>query len=70
FMHASHVTPEEAIQAFCDVGAKVFIPMHYGAYMLADDTPKEAIDRLHVHWQRADLENVELKTLAIGETYK
>ncbi|MGA4517084.1 MBL fold metallo-hydrolase [Solibacillus silvestris] len=70
FMHASHVTPEEAIQAFCDVGAQVFIPMHYGAYMLADETPKEAIDRLHVHWQQAAFANVELKTLAIGETYK
>ncbi|MFL0583255.1 MBL fold metallo-hydrolase [Solibacillus silvestris] len=70
FMHASHVTPEEAIQAFCDVGAKVFIPMHYGAYMLADETPKEAIDRLHFHWQHANLENEQLKSLAIGETFR
>ena len=70
FMHNAHVTPEEAIQAFKDVQAKVFIPMHYGAYMLADDTPKEAIDRLQVHWQRVNLEQVQLRMLSLGETAK
>lgn len=46
FMGMQHVTPEEAIQAFLDVGAETFIPMHYGAFRLADDTPQEALDRL------------------------
>jgi len=68
FMHAAHVTPEEAIQAFQEIGAKVFIPMHYGAYMLADDTPKEAIDRLQGHWKHAKIESVTLKLLSLGET--
>lgn len=70
FMHPSHVTPEEAIQAFQDVGAEVFIPMHYGAFMLADDTPKEAIDRLQVHWKKADLVDKQLLILALGETFR
>lgn len=26
------------------------IPMHYGAFRLADDTPKEALDRLYAEW--------------------
>ena len=70
FMHPSHVTPEEAIQAFQDVGAKVFIPMHYGAFMLADDTPKEAIDRLQIHWAKANLVDKQLTILALGETLR
>lgn len=67
FMHSAHVTPEEAIQAFEDVGAKVFIPMHYGAYMLADDTPKEAVDRLKQHWTA---DNAALCMLTLGETFR
>ena len=70
FMHPSHVTPEEAIQAFHDVGAKVFIPMHYGAFMLADDTPKEALDRLDVAWSKFVTNETELKQLELGETLK
>ena len=70
FMHPSHVTPEEAIQAFQDVGAKIFIPMHYGAFMLADDTPEEAIDRLQVHWEKASLVDKQLSILALGETFR
>jgi L-ascorbate metabolism protein UlaG (beta-lactamase superfamily) len=70
FMHPSHVTPEEAIQAFHDVGAKLFIPMHYGAFMLADDTPKEALDRLDVAWSKLASNMAELKQLKLGETLK
>lgn len=70
FMHPSHVTPEEAIQAFRDVGAKVFIPMHYGAFMLADDTPREALDRLEEAWSRIVSNTAELKQLELGETIK
>lgn len=70
FMHNAHVTPEEAIKAFQDVGANVFIPMHYGAYMLADDTPKEAMDRLELYWQQANMENAQLRILSLGETVK
>ena len=70
FMYPSHVTPEEAIQAFHDVGAKFFIPMHYGAFMLADDTPKEALDRLDDAWDKMATNTAELKLLALGETLK
>ncbi|MGN7478591.1 MBL fold metallo-hydrolase [Solibacillus silvestris] len=70
FMHPSHVTPEEAVQAFQDVRAIVFIPMHYGAFMLADDTPKEAVDRLQIHWKNSGLAAENLKVLALGETVR
>ncbi|NQX61473.1 MBL fold metallo-hydrolase [Paenibacillus qinlingensis] len=69
FMGMQHVSPEEAVQAFLDVGAKQFIPMHYGAFRLADDTPKEALDRLLADWQRRDLDASLLRLLKHGETW-
>jgi L-ascorbate metabolism protein UlaG (beta-lactamase superfamily) len=68
FMGMQHVSPEEAVQAFLDVGAKQFIPMHYGAFRLADDTPKEALDRLLADWQRRGLDPSLLRLLKHGET--
>jgi L-ascorbate metabolism protein UlaG (beta-lactamase superfamily) len=68
FMGMQHVTPEEAVQAFLDVGAETFIPMHYGAFRLADDTPQEALDRLLADWQRRELDSSRLKLLKHGET--
>ncbi|PDO11639.1 MAG: MBL fold metallo-hydrolase [Candidatus Reconcilbacillus cellulovorans] len=70
FMGPQHVTPEEAVQAFLDVGARWFVPMHYGAFRLADDTPKEALDRLHAAWKARGLEADRLRVLKLGEIWK
>jgi L-ascorbate metabolism protein UlaG (beta-lactamase superfamily) len=67
FMSKQHVTPEEAVQAYLDSGGKHFIPMHYGAFFLADDTPKEALDRLHLEWERRQLDIALLNVLIHGE---
>ncbi|CAH8248042.1 MBL fold metallo-hydrolase [Paenibacillus melissococcoides] len=69
FMSRQHVTPEEALQAFEGVGAKLMIPMHYGAFKLADDTPKEALDRLEAERLRRKLDESKVKLLALGETW-
>jgi len=68
FMGAQHMTPEEAIQAFSDINAHVFVPMHYGAYHLADDTTEEALDRLFSEWRRRGLEPERLRLFKHGET--
>jgi L-ascorbate metabolism protein UlaG (beta-lactamase superfamily) len=70
FMKDSHMAPEEAAQAYIDVKAKHFIPMHYGTFRLADETPAEALERLHTAWEKQQLPNNELKELALGETWK
>jgi L-ascorbate metabolism protein UlaG (beta-lactamase superfamily) len=67
FMSAQHMTPEEAVQAFLDLRAKMFIPMHYGAFRLADDTPQEALERLLAEWERLALPAEQLKILKLGE---
>ncbi|SFB17143.1 L-ascorbate metabolism protein UlaG, beta-lactamase superfamily [Cohnella sp. OV330] len=68
FMGGSHMTPEEAIQTFADVGARYFVPMHYGSFRLADDTPKEALDRLDAEWERRGLPVDRLWTMEHGRT--
>ncbi|PYI55829.1 MBL fold metallo-hydrolase [Paenibacillus flagellatus] len=68
FMSPQHVTPEEAVQAFRDVGAATFVPMHYGAFRLADDTPKEALDRLYAAWSASGLAAERLVVPMLGET--
>lgn len=70
FMHIQHTTPEEAIQAFLDLNAKTFIPMHYGAFRLADDTPKEGLDRFNNEWKRLQLPEEKRIVLTLGETHK
>lgn len=70
FMGKQHVTPEEAIQGYLDAGAEWFVPMHYGSFPLADDTTKEALDRLRAEWKRRGLEADRLKLLLHGETLK
>ncbi len=45
-MQPSHLNPEEALQAFQDLGAKYLIPMHYGTFDLSDEPLGEPIKRL------------------------
>jgi L-ascorbate metabolism protein UlaG (beta-lactamase superfamily) len=68
FNHLEHVSPEQAVKAYLDVGAQAFIPMHYGTFRLANDTPKEALDRLSSEWKKLGLEQNNLKLLKLGET--
>jgi L-ascorbate metabolism protein UlaG (beta-lactamase superfamily) len=70
FMSPSHMTPEDAVKAWFDVGGEQFIPMHYGAFKLADDTPQEALDRLIAEWTRLGIDKSKLHILHHGETIK
>ncbi|OKP86230.1 MBL fold metallo-hydrolase [Paenibacillus helianthi] len=68
FMSSQHVTPEEAIQAFMDVGAELMIPMHFGTFRLADDTAREALDRMEQARLAHGIDGKRIRTLAYGET--
>lgn len=68
FMTSQHVTPEEAIQSFLDVGAETMIPMHYGTFRLADDTAREALDRMESARLKHGISEERIRTLSYGET--
>jgi L-ascorbate metabolism protein UlaG (beta-lactamase superfamily) len=68
FMAASHISPEDSVKAFIELQAKHFVPMHYGAYRLADDTGPEALERLYREWEKRQLPEEQLKVLLLGET--
>jgi L-ascorbate metabolism protein UlaG (beta-lactamase superfamily) len=70
FMKDSHMSPEEAVQTYLDIKAKHFIPMHYGAFRLADDTTAEALERLQEAWEKQALPKEQLTCLSLGETFK
>jgi L-ascorbate metabolism protein UlaG (beta-lactamase superfamily) len=46
FMHSSHMTPEDSWKSFKDLGAEMFIPMHYGTFDLADEPFGEPLMRI------------------------
>lgn len=69
FMADSHISPEDSVKAFLELQAKQFIPMHYGAYRLADDTGPEALERLLNEWEKRQLPKEQLKVLLIGESF-
>ncbi len=41
-----HMNPEQAVQAFLDLGAKILIPMHYGSFRLSYEPMDEPLERL------------------------
>jgi L-ascorbate metabolism protein UlaG (beta-lactamase superfamily) len=70
FMTSQHTTPEEALQAFEDVSAKLMVPMHYGTFRLADDTAREALDRLEADRIRRGIAEEKIRVLQHGETLR
>jgi L-ascorbate metabolism protein UlaG (beta-lactamase superfamily) len=41
-----HMSPEDAVQAFLDVGARWLVPMHYGSFRLSYEPVDEPVQRL------------------------
>jgi L-ascorbate metabolism protein UlaG (beta-lactamase superfamily) len=70
FMGPQHTTPEQALQAFVDTRAAWFVPMHYGTFKLADDTPREALDRLETNRRKRNIEKERIIALPIGQTWR
>ena len=65
----SHMTPEQAIQAFKDLNAKTMIPVHYGTFDLSDEPVDEPMQRLLREIDRIKLPANSVAILAIGEAH-
>jgi L-ascorbate metabolism protein UlaG (beta-lactamase superfamily) len=64
---AVHTSPEEALQAFVDLGATVMVPMHYGTFPLGREPMEEPPVRLMEDAVRRGLAD-RVKILGEGDT--
>ena len=47
-----HTSPEDAVQAFVDLGARWMVPMHYGTFRLSHEPVDEPLQRLKLEAKR------------------
>lgn len=67
FMEPIHNSPQDAIKAFNDSGAKVLIPMHYGTFDLSDEPPSMPLKVLLAEAKKIGLSD-KIKPFAINES--
>ncbi len=51
-----HTSPEDAVQAFLDLGARWMVPMHYGTFRLSYEPVEEPVERLKADAERRGIE--------------
>ena len=68
FMEHNHMNPEQAGQAFFEVGARHFVPMHWGTFQLTDEPLAEPAERIERWWRAYREDGKQLHLLAVGET--
>ena len=62
---STHMTPEEAVEAGKILKAKVIMPIHWGAFKLANHPWDDSVERFTL---KADEENINYITPMLGET--
>jgi len=67
FMEPNHNSPEDALKAFIDSGAKTLVPMHYGTFNLSDEPPGEPVKLLREGAKDMGIAD-KIKEIAIGES--
>lgn len=68
FYRFIHLSPEEAVQACLDLGARRMAPMHWGAFVLSSEPVMEPLDRTTAAWAASGRLREDLWDLAVGET--
>jgi L-ascorbate metabolism protein UlaG (beta-lactamase superfamily) len=61
-----HTSPEEAVRACRDVGARVMAPMHYGTFLLSAEPPMQPLERVRAAWAAAGRARADLWDLPVG----
>lgn len=68
FMSPVHVDPAEAVQAFIDLNAKTFVPVHWGTFELADEPLDQPMADLKKAIQDKNLNPEQFWLMKHGET--
>lgn len=68
FMAPVHVDPPEAGRAFEDTRARAMLPIHWGAFRLADETVDEPPRVLQAWWKERGLDSAKLQVPPLGGT--
>ena len=67
FMEHYHLNPEQAGQAFATLGARRFVPMHWGTFQLTDEPLCEPVVRTREWWRTANVDpRSSLEILDVG----
>lgn len=61
-----HTSPEEAVRACADVGARAMAPMHYGTFLLSAEPPLQPLERVRAAWAAAGRPRGDLWDLPVG----
>lgn len=68
FMKPAHMDPDEAVQAFLELGARDFVAMHWGTFRLTDEPMLEPPVKTRVAWEARQLPLARLHVPRHGET--
>jgi L-ascorbate metabolism protein UlaG (beta-lactamase superfamily) len=68
FMAPVHMSPIEAVDAFLDLKAEMFVPIHWGTFELADEPLDEPPQFLRDEIKRRELDENDFIILKHGET--
>lgn len=61
-----HTSPEEAVRACQDLGARIMAPMHWATFLLSAEPPLEPLERVRAAWQAAGRLGHDLWDLPVG----
>jgi L-ascorbate metabolism protein UlaG (beta-lactamase superfamily) len=50
------MNPEQAVQAFTELRARIMVPMHYGSFRLSFEPPDEPLNRLRAAVKHSEIE--------------
>jgi N-acyl-phosphatidylethanolamine-hydrolysing phospholipase D len=68
FMSPVHLSPQEAVQAFLDLDAQIFVPVHWGTFELADEPLDNPVKVLRKEIELRSLNPQAFWILRHGET--
>lgn len=72
FMDRNHMNPEQAGEAFGQLGASTMIPIHWGTFQMTDEPLCEPAERLRAWWSehRQSESHGERAILDVGQTFE